>query len=520
VIQDNYYTHHYFYFELDHAQTRALIALFKSVGVKQVQAVPSKRSLDVPLQSTRRMTSVIANQEKGTANSKDINSFRVLSSSLPSTKRMASVTPNQKKGTAKSKDINPFSVLSSSAGTVLDDWVDSDADSGSASATSDSNTGEKASGELVSDWEDLDDNVLQQQFGLSSDPDDVSQHSSYKTVAEGMELMQCNQLVVNSVNGGTHTSDEDMLVNSHDGIGNEVQNEPDDVGVQLERSSILKKLKELFDLRQQAALSSQDFAYSSPDAHVPQETLVNANLSGQGEHVPEEAQVTANLSGQGEYVPVPEETQINANFSSQDEHVPVETCVNASLPSQDEYVAEETQVNTNLPRQEEYVPEETHVKGSLSKDQYVDEETQVNVGLPRQDHCVPEEAQTIASLAPGHCITEETQANPSLSSNPVCATVEDNTSFEQHGGKAEVPMLFTFVCILLFFIILLQFITWCLITCILLSHYSFHSLVQLLRIITVLAKKAAALEKNQVPHLFSNTRVVNVDCCLHYFMGC
>jgi hypothetical protein len=457
VIQDNYYTHHYFYFELDHAQTRALIALFKSVGVKQVPAVPSKRSLDIPLQSTRRMTSVIPNQGKGTANSKDINSFAVLSSSLPSTKRMASVTPNQKKSTAKSKDINPFSVLSSSAGTVLDDWVDSDADSGSASATSDSNTGEKASGELVSDWEDLDDNDLQHQFGLSSSPDDVSQHSSYKTVAEGMELMQCNQLVVNPVNGGSHTSDEDMRVNSHGGIGHEVQNEPDDVGVQLERSSILKKLKELFDLRQQAALSSQDSAYSSQDAHVPQETHVNANFSGQGEYVPEETQVSANLSGQGEYVP--EETQINANFSSQDEYVPVETRVNASLPSQDEYVAEETQVNTNLPSQDEYVPEETHVKGSLSKDQYVAEEAQLNVGHPSQDHCVPEEALTIASVTPGHCVPDEAQANLILSNNPVCATVEDNTSFEQHDRKAEVPMLFISVCILLLFIILSQFIT-------------------------------------------------------------
>jgi hypothetical protein len=457
VIQDNYYTHHYFYFELDHAQTRALIALFKSVGVKQVPAVPSKRSLDISLQSTRRMTSVIPNQGKGTANSKDINSFAVLSSSLPSTKRMASVTPNQKKSTAKSKDINPFSVLSSSAGTVLDDWVDSDADSGSASATSDSNTGEKASGELVSDWEDLDDNDLQHQFGLSSSPDDVSQHSSYKTVAEGMELMQCNQLVVNPVNGGSHTSDEDMRVNSHGGIGHEVQNEPDDVGVQLERSSILKKLKELFDLRQQAALSSQDSAYSSQDAHVPQETHVNANFSGQGEYVPEETQVSANLSGQGEYVP--EETQINANFSSQDEYVPVETRVNASLPSQDEYVAEETQVNTNLPSQDEYVPEETHVKGSLSKDQYVAEEAQLNVGHPSQDHCVPEEALTIASLTPCHCVLDEAQANLILSNNPVCATVEDNTSFEQHDRKAEVPMLFISVCILLLFIILSQFIT-------------------------------------------------------------
>jgi hypothetical protein len=44
--------------------------------------------------------------------------------------------------------------------------------------------------------------------------------------------------------------------------------------------------------------------------------------------------------------------------------------------------------------------------------------------------------------------------------------------------------------------------------------------VQLLRIITVLAKKAAELEKNQVPHLFLNTRIVNVDWCLDYFAGC
>ncbi|CAM0957565.1 unnamed protein product [Alopecurus aequalis] len=452
VIQDNYYTHHYFYFELDHAQTRALIALFKSAGVKQVPAVPSKRSLDVPLPSTRRMTSLIPNQEKGTANSKNVNSFGVLSSSLPSTKRMTSVISNQKKGTASSKDINPFSVLSSSGGLVPDDSVDSDVYS---SATSDSNTNEKASGELVSDWEDLDDNDLQHQFGLSSDPDDVSQHSS-KTVAEGMEPMQCSQLVVNPVNGGSHTSDEDRRVNSHDGIGNEVQNEPDDVGVQLERSSILKKLKELFDLRQQATLSSQDFAYPSADAHAPEETQVDANLSGQGECVPEETQVNVNLSGQGEYVP--EETQINANFSRQHEYVPVETLVNASLPSQDEYVAEETQVNTNLRSQDEYVPEETQVEGSHSKDQYVAEETQVNVGLRSQDHCVPEEAHAIASLTPGHCVPEETQANPSLSKNPVCAIVEDNTSFEQHDARKA----------------------------------------ELLRIIADLAKKADALEKNQL----------------------
>ena len=114
--------------------------------------------------------------------------------------------------------------------------------------------------------------------------------------------------------------------------------------------------------------------------------------------------------------------------------------MNASLPSQDEYVAEETLVNTNLPSQDEYVPE-TQVKGSLSEDQYVAEETQVNVGLHSQDHCVPEEAHAIANLAPGHCVPEETQAN------------------QRHDGKAEVPILLISVCILLFVIILLQFIT-------------------------------------------------------------
>ncbi|KAM0852277.1 hypothetical protein ACQ4PT_051861 [Festuca glaucescens] len=82
-----------------------------------------------------------------------------------------------------------FGVLSCSSGIVLDDWVESDAGSGSGSATSGSNTNEKASGELESDWEDLDGNDLQHQFALSSKPDDVSQHSSYKAVAEGMELM-------------------------------------------------------------------------------------------------------------------------------------------------------------------------------------------------------------------------------------------------------------------------------------------------------------------------------------------
>ncbi|KAM0851798.1 hypothetical protein ACQ4PT_052188 [Festuca glaucescens] len=169
-----------------------------------------------------------------------------------------------------------FGVLSHSGRIVLDDWVDSDAGSGSGSATSGSNTNEKASGELDSDWEDLDGNDLQHQFALSSKPDDVSKHSSNKAVAEGMELMQFNQLVVNLVNEGSRSSNEDMLVNSHKGIGSEVQNESDGVGVQLERSSLLKILKELVALPQQATLFSQDFAFSCSDAYVPEETEVNA----------------------------------------------------------------------------------------------------------------------------------------------------------------------------------------------------------------------------------------------------
>ncbi|KQK07321.1 uncharacterized protein LOC100836442 [Brachypodium distachyon] len=412
VLQDNYYTSHYFFFELDHAQTRALIALFKSLGppnVKQVPAISSKRSLVVP---------------------------------LPSTKRVASVIPKQKKGTSNSKDINPFSVLSISSGIVPDDLVDSDADSGSISRTSDSNTDEKASGELVSDWEDLDDNDLQNQFGLCSNPDEVSQHSSYKTVAEGVEVMQCNQPVVDPVNEGSHTCDEDTLVNSHDdGTYGEVQNEPDGVGVQLETPSILKKLKELFVLRQQAALSSQDFVYSSPDGYVPEETQVNANLSSQDESVPEETLLNANLSSQDESVP--EETLLNANLCSQDESASGETQFSASLSSQDESVPEETPVNA-IPSQVEFVPEEKQINANLScQDQHVPEETQANASLSTPDHYVPEETQAKSSLR--------------LSNKPVCGTVEDNTCVQQHHGNAE-----------------------------------------LLRIITDLTKKADALEKNQI----------------------
>ena len=59
------------------------------------------------------------------------------------------------------------------------------------SEQSDGKTDEKVSSKLVSYQEDLDEDDFQQRCGLRSYPDEVSQHSSYKIVAEGMELVQC-----------------------------------------------------------------------------------------------------------------------------------------------------------------------------------------------------------------------------------------------------------------------------------------------------------------------------------------
>ncbi|KAL6607776.1 hypothetical protein ACP70R_040839 [Stipagrostis hirtigluma subsp. patula] len=251
VISDNYYTQYYFYFELDHAQTSALISLFKSLApanLKQVPPVSRKRSLVT---------------------------------SLPPTKSKAPTVPDPKKVTANSKDNNPFSILSNAIGVVPDNFADSDADSAS-------NTDEKESEEVVSDWENLDDSVLQNRFSPDSNPNEVSQNSLYKTVDEGLELVECNRPVVNPVNGERDTIDESMLVNScnnHTGavnvneIESEVHNNLDGAGLQPDKMTILKKLKELSFLRQQAALSSQHCVDSSSDQCVPEETQVNANLS-------------------------------------------------------------------------------------------------------------------------------------------------------------------------------------------------------------------------------------------------
>ncbi|XP_062180802.1 uncharacterized protein LOC133885158 [Phragmites australis] len=249
VLSDNYYSHHHFYFELDHAQTIALLALFKSLAPANFNQVP------------------------------DVSRKKSLTVSLPSTKRKESVVSNTHNVTANSKDTNPFSLLSNSSGIAPGNWADSDADNAS-------NTDENKSGAPISDWEDLDSNVLQNQVGLHSSPDEASKNSSNKTVGQGMELVECNHPVVNPVNGERDTFEASMLVNSHntdavdvDEIESEVHNNPGDVGIQPERLTILKRLKELSLIRQQAELSSQDCADSSSDQCVPEETQVNANLS-------------------------------------------------------------------------------------------------------------------------------------------------------------------------------------------------------------------------------------------------
>jgi len=244
LLGDNYYNHHHFYFELDHAQTRALISLFKSLApANQVQAVSSKRNIAV---------------------------------SSPPTRMKLSAVPDPKKVTANSKDTNPFSVLSNTAAPF--NWADD--------VESASNTDEKKSDDSVSDFDNLGDNLLQDQFSPHSNPDEVSQTSSGKTLGQGLELTECNHPVVNPVNGERIITDGSMLLNSHNGavevdeIEIEVQNNPGGgVGIQPERKTVLEKRKELSSLRQQTTISSQDCTDSGSDQCVPDENQTNPNLS-------------------------------------------------------------------------------------------------------------------------------------------------------------------------------------------------------------------------------------------------
>ncbi|GJN35935.1 hypothetical protein PR202_gb24751 [Eleusine coracana subsp. coracana] len=256
VLSDNYYTQYYFYFELDHSQTKALMSLFKSVAPGNLKQVPAANPKQVPAVSTKRS----------------------LVTSLPSTKKKASAAPDPKKVKSNSKNTNPFSILSNANIVVPDSWADSDKDS------SNNTDDEKESGELVSDWEDLDDNVLQSQFGSHSNPDLDIQNSSYNTIDQRMDLVECDHPAVNPVNGERDTHGQSMLVNSHneqsglvdvDVVESNFHSNPSIVGPQPEKLTILNKLKELSFLREQAALHSQ----SNSDQCVPEETQVNANVS-------------------------------------------------------------------------------------------------------------------------------------------------------------------------------------------------------------------------------------------------
>ncbi|KAK3137411.1 hypothetical protein QOZ80_5BG0451870 [Eleusine coracana subsp. coracana] len=257
VLLDNYYNHHHFYFELDHAQATALVSLFKTLAPANfnlVPAVSSKRSL-------------VVSQPK------------------------ASVVPEPQKVKMNSKDAtNSFSILSNASSAVSARWADladSDVDNASVSEKSRSTSDEKGSGEVASDWDDLDDHVLENQFDRHSNLDAVSQKSSVKTVEQGLEHVDYNLPAVNTVSGERDNFDESMLGNSHnehtgaanvDEIENAVHSNQGDEGLNPERLTILNKLKELCSLQQQSTLSCQDSVDYTSDHCIPEETQVSADL--------------------------------------------------------------------------------------------------------------------------------------------------------------------------------------------------------------------------------------------------
>ncbi|TVU25142.1 hypothetical protein EJB05_27624 [Eragrostis curvula] len=141
--------------------------------------------------------------------------------------------------------------------------------------------------ELVSDWDDLDDDVSENQFGPHSNPDAVSQRSLVKSVDQRMQHVECNHPAVNPLSGEKGTMYESMLVTSHnehtgaanvDVIESAVHNSPGGEGLTPEKLTVLNKLKEMCSLQQQSTLPSQDCVDSTSDQCVPEETQVNANL--------------------------------------------------------------------------------------------------------------------------------------------------------------------------------------------------------------------------------------------------
>ncbi|CAO2193805.1 unnamed protein product [Urochloa humidicola] len=121
VISDNYHRPRHFYFELDHAQTRALISLFKPAPVHDV------------------------------------------TNKWPTTK--AYLSPGPTKSESYTKDLDPFGISSESNCIAPYKLVDPDGEYASASRTSTSHLGEESS-----NWDDLDDVVTEE--GTKSVNDD------------------------------------------------------------------------------------------------------------------------------------------------------------------------------------------------------------------------------------------------------------------------------------------------------------------------------------------------------------
>lgn len=143
MISGNYYNLGHFYFELDRAQTRALISLFIPAPVR---AVPNKRS-------SSRPAPVLAVPNKWS-----------LSGSLPCPMRKAHLVPGQVKIEFDSMDVNQFGVSSHSRDMVTYNLADQDADYASASRTSKNNFDEEAS-----DWNDLDDGATKEGLEFVND---------------------------------------------------------------------------------------------------------------------------------------------------------------------------------------------------------------------------------------------------------------------------------------------------------------------------------------------------------------
>ncbi|XP_020080324.1 kelch-like protein 20 [Ananas comosus] len=121
VIADNYYKPNYLCFELDHAQTQGLLALFRPTSVPpNIKQVPPTAT--APLTAVKRQAS---------------NPWKRVDSRL-----------------GDSKGFNAFSVLTEDNNPLSDNWGDWDAE------TSSSALGKKETEEKISEWENSEETML------------------------------------------------------------------------------------------------------------------------------------------------------------------------------------------------------------------------------------------------------------------------------------------------------------------------------------------------------------------------